>query len=512
MKSYESVGQPAGLVSGEQRDGRSLLAARPVPQLRAAGIVLVVIAVVLIPVSRLDAGTADTDVLALVAASLAATMLFASAWLDILVWRLTEDARSVYLAAAVLSLAAVPVVLGVVVPGLTESAVLDRARPAVALAGIPAIVVLTVATRTSAKLTVRLGFLIGVVMVMTAAVAAALAGPGLHTLALEDGNSLPLAGPVTSIAVAAAFGLVAAIHAGITRRRSSTLLSWSGLAVAGVGIAYAIDVIGGDTAHPAAWLMTSAAVAVGLYGTSVETQRQRVAERREARHAVAVASLAASRARAAHELNQEHRHEARAALLGIEAAAQCLSRHRRQLSPGEQSELSEGLVAEIQRLRSLVEDAGRRSTSFDLREAVMPVVNCIRADGLTVRDDIPAGLEVEGVPESTAQVVLSLLTNAQCHAPGSAVELRVELGDREIALYVEDRGPGIPADLAHPAFERAARGPASPGSGLGLFVARRLMVQQRGSLDGRPRRGGGSSFVVRLPQSTHATETVGVVS
>lgn len=59
-----------------------------------------------------------------------------------------------YLAAVALSLAAVPVLLGVVAPGLSESAVLDRARPALALAGLPAIVVLAVAARTSAKLSV----------------------------------------------------------------------------------------------------------------------------------------------------------------------------------------------------------------------------------------------------------------------------------------------------------------------------------------------------------------------
>jgi hypothetical protein len=228
----------------------------------------------------------------------------------------------VYLAAAALSLAAVPVVLGVVVPGLTESAALDRARPAVALAGIPALVVLAIAARTSARLTVRsVRFVIGVVALLTAGVAVALAVPGLGSLALDDGISLPLAGPATSVALAAAFGVVAAVHAGAARRRSGRLLSWSGLALAGVGVAYAIEVVGGDMAHPAAWLMTSAAVAVGLYGASVELQRKHAAEQREARDAVAVASLAASRARAVHELHQEHRHEARAALREGSASA-----------------------------------------------------------------------------------------------------------------------------------------------------------------------------------------------
>ena len=250
----------------ERHHGAAPSAAGPVPvsRLRAAGSALAVIAVVLIPVSRLAGGTADTDALALVGASLAAMLLVASAWLDVLVWRLTGDSRSVYLAAAALSLAAVPVALGVVLPGLTESAVLDHARPAVALAGVPAIVVLTVAARTSATLTVRsVRFVIGVVMVVTAGVAVALAVPGLRTLPHDDGISLPLAGPTTSIALASAFGVVAVIHAGVTRRRSGQLLSWSGLAVAGVGVAYAIEAVGGDMVHPTAWLMTSTALAVG---------------------------------------------------------------------------------------------------------------------------------------------------------------------------------------------------------------------------------------------------------
>jgi signal transduction histidine kinase len=56
-------------------------------------------------------------------------------------------------------------------------------------------------------------------------------------------------------------------------------------------------------------------------------------------------------------------------------------------------------------------------------------------------------------------------------------------------LYVEDRGPGI-ASIAQ-----------SSGSGLGLFIARRLMVSQAGSLKVGARPGGGTSFALSLPSS-----------
>src|SRR5262245_65201195 len=99
MKDLEHAGKPAKSADGEQRAGRALLAASPVPQLRAAGIVLALVAAVLIPAGRVAAGAADTDLLALAGACLAATLLFATAWINVVVWRLTGDGRAVYLAA-----------------------------------------------------------------------------------------------------------------------------------------------------------------------------------------------------------------------------------------------------------------------------------------------------------------------------------------------------------------------------------------------------------------------------
>src|SRR5262245_48282947 len=153
--------------SGRTRRGRPPGGSRPaagadpgedpvvVSRLRAAAWTLAAVAAVLFSLSRHAAGTVDPDVLAVVGASVAATLLFATAWLDVLVWRLTGDPRSVFLAAAALSLAAVPVLMGVVVPALTHAALLDHARHAVALAGIPALVVLTLAARAPTAPAVR---------------------------------------------------------------------------------------------------------------------------------------------------------------------------------------------------------------------------------------------------------------------------------------------------------------------------------------------------------------------
>jgi signal transduction histidine kinase len=205
-------------------------------------------------------------------------------------------------------------------------------------------------------------------------------------------------------------------------------------------------------------------------------------------------------ANAAQEGQQERRHEVTAALLGIEAAAQGLSRHRALLTEPELDQLSDGLVAEIHRVRSLIDLRSRESvTSFDLREAIVPVLVCTKAAGVELIDAVPAGIEVVGIPSMTVEACATLLRNAQDHAPGSPIEVRAEVAGGVAVLSVDDRGPGFAPAIADALFERSVRSESSDGSGLGLYIARRLMDEQNGSIRAEPRPGGGASVVLELP-------------
>ena len=100
--------------------------------------------------------------------------------------------------------------------------------------------------------------------------------------------------------------------------------------------------------------------------------------------------------------------------------------------------------------------------------------------------------------DSAAQVLVALLDNVRRHASSSPVDVRVAVLDDAVVVVVEDRGPGIPALLRRDVFEWGVCGDESSGSGLGLHVAHRLMGEQGGSIAVRPRRGGGTSFVLRF--------------
>jgi len=194
----------------------------------------------------------------------------------------------------------------------------------------------------------------------------------------------------------------------------------------------------------------------------------------------------------------ERDHEMRAALFAIEVAAAGLSRNRDRMTTRQVDELMDGVVAETRRVRALLHGGETRSTTFDLGDALAPVLTCARAAGLDVRSSVPRGVQVEGRADSTAQVVVALLDNVREHAASSPVELRLEVRDDTVMLSVADRGPGIDPDVRDRMFERGVRGRASASSGLGLFVARRLMEEQRGTIDVRTGPGAGTEFVLQF--------------
>ena len=197
----------------------------------------------------------------------------------------------------------------------------------------------------------------------------------------------------------------------------------------------------------------------------------------------------------------ERDHELRASLFGIEAVAAALNEYRDRLPSGDVDQLALAIASEARRLRLMLAPQPKQTIDFDLAEAIRPATLMIASLGVEVRDAVPSGMWVHGCRDDTAQVVLALLDNARVHAASSAVELRATLRGGKATLYVEDRGPGLARKGGHVMFQRGVRGADSSGSGLGLYIARRLMVDQAGSLTVNPRVGGGASFALSLPSS-----------
>jgi signal transduction histidine kinase len=107
----------------------------------------------------------------------------------------------------------------------------------------------------------------------------------------------------------------------------------------------------------------------------------------------------------------------------------------------------------------------------------------------------PADLTLDADPDLLAQVVINLLKNAaeaaSGHAPSPHVMLSIgRLPGGRSRLIVSDNGPGIAPELSDEIFLPFFTTKRS-GTGVGLSLARRIMIAHGGSLAlGEPRQGG----------------------
>ena len=115
----------------------------------------------------------------------------------------------------------------------------------------------------------------------------------------------------------------------------------------------------------------------------------------------------------------------------------------------------------------------------------------------TVADGLP---EIDVDPTRIGQVLANLVSNAVRHTPmDGCVTVTVTSEAPGVRFVVTDSGPGFPADQLADVFERFTRAADSTGSGLGLSIARDLVVAHGGTIDASNSPDGGATVTFTLP-------------
>ena len=211
--------------------------------------------------------------------------------------------------------------------------------------------------------------------------------------------------------------------------------------------------------------------------------------------------------------DEERVHDARAALCAVQAAISTMTRYYERLEEESRSGLERAVDSELGRLRHLLDNVAADDFEyFDLATAIRPVVMAQRTHGMQIDLQVGSFCWVRGRSADTATVVQTLLENARRYAPGSPVVVRISRVEGRVVLAVEDEGPGVPLEERERIFSRGARGSAGrdvAGSGLGLFIAARLMNDQLGEIGIRDGATGGATFVLTFAEPSDVAAQTG---
>ncbi len=209
-------------------------------------------------------------------------------------------------------------------------------------------------------------------------------------------------------------------------------------------------------------------------------------------------------------------HELRGPLVGARAALE-------QATDSEHVEGQELLRRTKEELRQLSEvidpllrwSAGGQSLERTRADLVEITRAAIRSPSLELGEgrvvlDGPEHLSVDVDPWQLRSAIANVVRNALMYSSSDAsVHVAIESTNRQARVVIRDQGSGISREDARHVFDPLARGKTGratrQGSGLGLFIARRVLEAHGGTISLRPSRSG-AVFVLELPRSEERRE------
>ena len=213
----------------------------------------------------------------------------------------------------------------------------------------------------------------------------------------------------------------------------------------------------------------------------------------------------------AHELNQP----LAAILSNAQAARRFMDAGN--ADPAEMREILEDIIRDdkragevIHRLRAMLQKGEMSRERLSVEQVIAEAIALLNGELMVQGVDVQvhAGaqlLPVEAGRVELQQVLVNLLLNAaraMQELPSSerVIKIRIDAGDGDIVVAVEDRGQGIAADDLPQIFEPFFT-TVPDGMGMGLAICRRIMQLHGGRIWAENNASGGATFFFSLPVS-----------
>lgn len=185
-----------------------------------------------------------------------------------------------------------------------------------------------------------------------------------------------------------------------------------------------------------------------------------------------------------------------------------------------QSSYADRIGSEIARMQSLIDDLllvaeldskpSKAALETDLDELLRAEIETLATlePRRPIASQIDAGINVVMEREYAKRLLANIFSNLRRYTPDdSPITVSASRLDDWVELIIEDSGPGLPKKFYEQgirAFQRfdQSRSRESGGSGLGMSIIEKVVVESGGSVRLAPSKAGGLLISIKLPRAT----------
>jgi two-component system osmolarity sensor histidine kinase EnvZ len=149
-------------------------------------------------------------------------------------------------------------------------------------------------------------------------------------------------------------------------------------------------------------------------------------------------------------------------------------------------------------------EGGEKSTFIDLNEMISGIINKYRKNSnamvrFATNYDVSA---VQGREQALRRAITNIIENAFHY--GETIAVKLDSDGKHVQLSIDDDGPGVPADKREEVFKafyrvEESRNKDTGGVGLGLAIAKDIIVSHGGSIELSDSDMGGLRVLITLP-------------
>ncbi len=148
-------------------------------------------------------------------------------------------------------------------------------------------------------------------------------------------------------------------------------------------------------------------------------------------------------------------------------------------------------------------EGGEQNTFVDMNEMILSILNKFRNSKTMIRyttnDQVSA---IQGREQALKRAITNIIANAFYY--GKTVAVGLESNDHKMEITVEDDGPGIPKDKREDVFKafyriEGSRNKETGGVGLGLSIAKDVIVSHGGTIELGDSKLGGLKVLISIP-------------